>query len=258
MRKKLSAVIGIGIFVLINIGRMDAAYINTDSGSYDYSWLGATSHLQGYSCLDWVERTEWYKVGVSPYGKSSQIYRNWTTVPCGSGALNEIRYTWHDAALNPPAVSVLYYNGAPVSTNSYSEDDYKPKRLTEMANYIDKTNAPPDTYKYSRTCFGNTRMWVNSVTNGNYHFKIHFEGGYWTSWWPGEFEPGDYTAWSNTSSQFSYVADGVKIAGINCDANGDVTFYWNPYGGVTKDITPTVTNATKKNIGGMISTLMCL
>lgn len=41
------------------------------------------------------------------------------------------------------------------------------------------------------------------------------------------------------------MTDNVKINNITCNVSGQVTFYWNPYGGSTIDLTPTVGNVTK-------------
>lgn len=237
------------VLLFIALRMQGAPIINTDTengGAYDYSWWGQTSHLESYTCLDWILRSEWYKVGVSPYGRAQQSYKKWSTVPCGSGEVNDSKVTWHDAALNCYAVNVFYVNNVPTGTNSfYCASDMKPKRLFEMANYTNKTH-PGDTFYYSRTCFGDNRMWVNLATNGNYHFKVQFVGGYWTDWWPGEGIPGDYQDATLTSVNFNFATDGVSIGGHNCDATGAATFYWNPYGGAALDITPSVTHAVKK------------
>lgn len=237
--KKLIAVIGILGTV---ITARTAPAINSDV--YDYSWVGRTYNIQGGYCLDWSKWTEWYKVGVAPYAKAIRTYKYWNMPGCNNGVLTDDLYQWSDPAMTPPAARLTYSNSVLITTGTYYGDDYKPKRITEMAAYGNKTDVAG--HKKERNAYGKTRFWINGVTNGLHHIKVQFIGGYWPDWWPGDYQPGDVGDPNIPALvSFDYVSDNVQIRGIQCNAAGYVTFYWNPYGGVTLDCTPTVGNATK-------------
>jgi hypothetical protein len=241
----MKSIIGTAIGLLLWVTAANAQpYINSDV--YDYDWFGKT--LNPETCTTYRSTRELFKSGGAPLPYHSIVVQ-YAPSPCQyNGVLYEDKTIWTDVSLND-AWEWSYENNTLVSSNHvWWAPDVQPKRITEMAGYVNlaESNGASGSTN-SRTCFGRTRFWINAVTNGNYHIRVQFTGGYWDNWFPGNYSVGDIDWGAPAVKQFSYVADAVVLnGGYQLDSNGRVEFYWNPYGGVTKDLTPSVGNVTRK------------
>jgi len=231
------------IILLLSALSAQAAYVNWDV--HNYSWDGKSKDV---TCIEYNRTYERFTASAPPYPQHSQFVKYSASPLCQfNGLLVEDRVLWTSVAMADSNV-YSYQNGVCIQTNAHTGPlpEYQPKRIREMAYYTDLNMDGSSGGKFSRYTFGRQRFWINAVTNGNYYVKVTFTGGYWDDWFPGHSYPGDIDDINTPAvKQFNYVADGVRINNITPNYAGVVYFYWNPYGGVTIDLTPTVANATR-------------
>lgn len=175
------------ILSLATVGNLwGQPYINSDV--YDYLWDGQTENEE--ACTIYKRHAEDFYAGPPPYPTNQEITQ-YAPLPCQyNNTLVESRIVWSSAAMTS-AYELQLHNNVIVSSNSVEASSYQPLRLTEMANYTDLSQTGGSGGGNSRYAHGRTRFWVNACTNGNYHFRATFHGGYWDNWFPGHLTVGD-------------------------------------------------------------------